>query len=238
MRKGVANCPHPDPLPEPGEVRWNKLYRIIPSKFPPINFFERVVAPEQMEAAWYLEGLTNDRLRDETGDIALVPKAQRVSGPGASIVMAAFTHIGYSSRFSDGGFGVYYAARSLETAVRETAYHRARFLAATNEGPGEIDMRAYVGKIDHQLRDIRAPRFASLHHPDSYAKSQVFGQTRRAKGDSGLVYNSVRHAGGECIAAFVPTAVSIPVAGSALAYVWDGKRIARVYEKSQVLFEL
>src|SRR5688572_3602751 len=86
-------------------LRWPKIFRVIPSKFPPINFFERVVPPEQMEAAWYLESLTNDRLRDETGDINLVPKADRVAGPGASVVMASFTHLGNSSRFSDGSFG-------------------------------------------------------------------------------------------------------------------------------------
>jgi hypothetical protein len=52
------------------------------------------------------------------------------------------------------------------------------------------------------------------------------------------VYRSVRHAGGECIAAFKPQAVSIPIAASALAYVWDGQKIAKVYEKSEVLFDL
>jgi hypothetical protein len=227
-------------LPDPRSVRlrWPKIFRIIPSKFPPINFFERIVKPEQMEAAWYLESLTNDRLRDETGDITLVPVEERVSGSGASVVMAAFTHIGNPSRFSDGAFGVYYAARSLETAVRETAFHRARFLAATNESAGDIDMRAYVGKIKEPMKDIRAPRFKSLHNPDDYSESQVFGQQRREKGDWGLVYRSVRHDGGECIAVFRPKAVSVPVAGPALAYVWDGACIARVYEKSEVLFDL
>ena len=48
----------------------------------------------------------------------------------------------------------------------------------------------------------------------------------------------MRHEGGECIAAFKPQAVSIPTAGAALAYVWDGERISKVYEKSEVLFEL
>src|SRR5215831_10456250 len=133
--------------PRKVRIRWPKTYRIIPSKFPPINFFEKIVAPDQMEAAWYLESLTNDRLRDETGDISLVAKEERLSGPGASVVMAAFTHIGYPSRFSDGSYGVYYAARSLETAVRETAFHRTRFLAATYEAPGEVDMRAYIGRV-------------------------------------------------------------------------------------------
>lgn len=227
-------------LPEPRTVRlrWPKIFRVIPSKFPPINFFERIVEPEQMEAAWYLESLTNDRLRDETGDITLVPKEDRVSGPGASVVMAAFTHIGNSSRFSDGSFGVYYAARSLETAVRETAYHRARFLAATNEAPGEVDMRAYVGKPKEALKDVRGPRFKSLYDPDDYSKSQVYGAARKVKGDIGLVYRSVRHEGGECIAAFQARAVSVPVMGPAMAYVWDGERITHVYEKSKVLFEL
>jgi hypothetical protein len=224
--------------PRAVRLRWPKIFRIIPSKFPPINFFERVVAPEQMEAAWYLEGLTNDRLRDETGEVTLVPEDQRVSGSGASVVMAAFTHIGHSSRFSDGSYGVYYAARSLETAVRETAYHRARFLAATQEGPGEIDMRAYVGRPKEPLKDIRGPRFVDLHNPNSYAQSQVFGAARREKGDWGLLYRSVRHDGGECVAVFKPKAVSIPVSGAALAYVWDGHRITRVYEKSEVLFDL
>jgi hypothetical protein len=224
--------------PRTVSLRWQKTYRVIPSKFPPINFFERVVAPEQMEAAWYLESLTNDRLRDEAGDIALVQKDTRVSGPGASVVMAAFTHIGNPSRFSDGSYGVYYAARTLETAVRETAFHRARFLAATEEAAGEIDMRAYVGKPKEALKDLRAPRFKFLHDPDNYSKSQAFGKSHREQGDSGFVYRSVRHEGGECIAAFRPNAIGIPIAGPALAYMWDGTRITRVYEKSEVLFDL
>lgn len=227
-----------DAEPRAVRLRWPKIFRVIPSKFPPINFFERIVAPGQLEAAWYLEGLTNDRLRDQTGDITLVPKDQRVSGPGATVVMAPFTHLGIASRFSDGSFGVYYAARSLETAIRETAFHRGRFLAATAEAPGEIDMRAYIGRPKESLSDVREPRFKPLHDPDDYSASQVFGKTRREKGDPGIVYRSVRHEGGECVAIFRPRAISIPVAGPALAYVWDGQRITRVYEKSEVLFEL
>jgi len=226
------------PEPRTVRLRWPKIYRIVPTKFPPINFFERIVAPEQMEAAWYLESLTNDRLRDETGDITLVPKTERVSGPGASVVMAAFTHIGLPSRFSDGSYGVYYAAHSLETSVRETAFHRGRFLAATEEKPGEIDMRVYVGRVRQPLKDVRGANYKELHDPDNYTNSQAFGKRLRESGDWGLIFRSVRHERGECIAAFRPQAVSVPMQGSALAYVWDGKRISRVYEKSEVLFEL
>lgn len=226
--------------PEPPQIslRGAKIYRIIPTKHPPINILERVVEPRQLEAAWYLESLTNDRLRDEAGDITLVKREDRVAGRGSSIVMAPFMHVGYPSRFSDGSYGVYYAARSLETAVRETAYHRARFLSATQEAPGEVDMRAYVGRVRKPLLDIRSSRYRELHASNDYSASQAFARPRRERGDWGLTYNSVRHQGGTCIAAFRPPAVGIPTQGPALAYVWDGERISTVYEKSAVLFKL
>ncbi len=219
-------------------LRWHKSYRIVSAKHPPINVFEGIVGARQMEIAFYLEGLTNDRLRDETGEAPIVDPKDRVSGAGASIVMAAFTHIGRPSRFSDGTYGVYYAAHTLETAVRETAYHRARFLAATNEPPCDIDMRAYVGRPQRPLLDVRPSKFDELHHPDDYLTSQAFAKPHRESGEWGIVYRSVRHEGGECIAAFRPPAVTIPQPGAALAYVWDGERISTVYEKSEVLFDL
>lgn len=227
-------------MTEPVQVSLHnaQFHRIIPSQFPPINIFERVVDAKQLDAAWYLEGLTNDRLRDQAGELSLVSEEDRVCGRGSSVVMAAFTHIGRPSRFSDGSFGVYYAARSLKTAVYETVYHRQLFLAATNEVPGELDMRAFTARVRKPMRDIRAPRFKQLHHPDDYRPSQHFGQQRRDKNDWGLVYNSVRDEGGTCIAVFRPPAISIPIQGAALAYVWDGQRITSVYQKAGVLFNL
>lgn len=219
-------------------LRWQKIYRIVAAKHPPINLFENVVPARQLEAAFFIESLTNDRLRDESGVAPLVAPEDRLVGPGASIVMAAFTHIGKPSRFSDGSYGVYYAAHSLETAVRETAYHRGRFLAATNEPPCEVDMRAYVGRPNKPLLDVRGPKFEYLHDPNDYTASQAFAKPRRGRGDWGVVYRSVRHQGGECIAAFRPQAVTIPHAGAALGYVWDGERVTQVYEKSEVLFDL
>jgi hypothetical protein len=224
--------------PQQIRLRWQKIYRVVASKHPPINVFENIVGAQQMETAWYIESLTNDRLRDESGAAPRVAPEDRLRAPGASIVMAAFTHIGRPSRFSDGSYGVYYAARTLETAVRETAYHRARFLAATQEAPGEIDMRAYVGRPLKPMLDIRGAKYDALHDPQDYSASQAFAKPLRDAGNWGVVYRSVRHPGGECIAAFKPQAVSIPIAGAALAYVWDGTRISQVYEKSEVLFEL
>ncbi len=221
-------------MPPLTELDWKQQYRVIPSEYPPINFFETLVDPELMEELFYIEGLTNDRLRDEAGDITLVALEDRVSGTGSSPVMAAFTHIGVESRFSDGSFGVYYAAKSLETAIEETKFHRARFLAYTREDAGEIDMRVYVGEVARPLHDVRGAEYEYLHDPDDWRPSQTFGLKMQAARSWGGVYRSVRDPGGECIAALRPPAVTTPRQGPHLSYVWDGSRITAVYQKTLI----
>lgn len=222
--------------PKTAILDWPHQFRVIPSEYPPINFFERLVNPELMEELFYTESLTNDRLRDEVGDIALVPAEDRIAGVGASTVMAAFTHVSSvsPSRFSDGSYGVYYAAKTLETAIEETKYHRARFLAYTKEDAGEVSMRVYMGEVIKPLHDIRGEGYEGLHTPDDWVPGQMFGKDMKSINSWGIVYRSVRDPGGECIAALRPPAVSIPRQGAHLSYVWDGMQISHVYRKTLV----
>lgn len=212
-----------------------KHVRIIPSIFPPINFFEDLVDPKEMEILWEIESLTNERIRQEIGDLFLVPIEDRMSGPGSSIVMAAFTHIGRPSRFTDGSYGVYYAGLSKKTAIKETVFHRERFLLATHEEACEITMRLYEGKIIKPLHDIRNPTFNSFHDPNDYAPSQLFGQTLRETQSWGLVYNSVRDQNGECIAIFRPPAISDLLQISHLRYIWNGKKITDILDTQRII---
>jgi len=216
------------------KLDWPDQYRIIPSEYPPINFFEQLVDPELMDELYYIESLTNDRLRDEVGDIALVPVEDRITGPGASPVMAAFTHVSLDcpSRFSNGSYGIYYASNRLETAIEETKYHRARFLAYTCEDAGEVSMRVYIGKVIKPMHDVRGDDYQHVHNPDDWSPSQIVGQEIKTINSWGIVYRSVRDAGGECIAALRPPAITIPQQGAHLSYVWDGNRISDVYRKT------
>ncbi len=224
--------------PVPVTVRVHgRHYRIVATCYPPINFFERHVPPVLMEALWALEADTNPRLLQETGDLALVRSEDRVSGPGASIVMAAFTHIGFASRFTDGSYGVYYAGRSLETAIRETVHHRQIIAQDAQLGPDEFSMRVWVCQVRKFLHDVRGPDYNDLHdptpRPEDHPVAQAFGKLLRARDSWGILYRSVRHTTGECIAAFRPPAVSLPTQGAHLVYVWDGRRITYVYEKTE-----
>ncbi|PKP96711.1 MAG: hypothetical protein CVT74_16235 [Alphaproteobacteria bacterium HGW-Alphaproteobacteria-13] len=215
-------------------VAWKPCYRIIPSRFPPISLFEDVADPADLEAVYLIEALTNDRLREEAGELSLVPPEDRVSGPGSSPIMAAFTHLNpRGDRFTDGSYGVFYAGLTLETAIAETRYHRTRFLQATDEPAQELDMRVYAVDLDGSLHDVRALRDShpALYHPDSYAMSQAFARDLRADGSEGIVYQSVRDDGGECAAVFKPRLLSNCRQERHLCYVWDGGAIATIYEK-------
>lgn len=223
--------------PPLARIEWKPCWRIIPSRFPPIQLFEQVTDPNDLEAIFELEALTNPRLRDETGDIQLVAPEDRISGPGTSVIMAAFTHLNpEGSRFTDGTFGVFYAAGDIETAIAETSYHRERFMRATSQPKMELDMRVYVVDLDGDLHDLRDRQgdFPLVYHKTEYAVAQHLARTLRKGGSNGIAYDSVRQHGGECVAVFRPPLLSNARQERHLCYVWDGSRITTVYEKSEI----
>ncbi|MEM7570446.1 MAG: RES family NAD+ phosphorylase [Pseudomonadota bacterium] len=216
-------------VPPLSDVDWPDARRIISSRYPPIDLFEDIADPRDWELLVSAEAKTNPRIADSVGRLDLIPPSRRVSGQGASYVMAPFTHIStdWVGRFHDGTFGAYYAAQNFDTAVLETAYHRARFLKATQEAPGWVaQMRELVGAIKAELDDLRGqPAFADCLDPDDYDASQAFTRSLRASGSDGVVYPSVRDPGGTCVAAFWPDVVGLPVQGRHLSYHYNGTRI-------------
>jgi hypothetical protein len=216
-------------------VEWPQAWRVIASRYPPINLFERLTADTAVwDALIALEQLTNPRVRDEVGDIALVPVDERVSGPRASYVMAAFTHVNpKGSRFSDGSFGVYYAAAALETAIVETVFHFEAFARDSADPPRSEDFRVLAGAVAAEFEDVAALPAAqrvSILDPESYVASQAYALGVRAAGANGVAYASVRHEGGQCIGAFRPRAVGIPHQERHLKYHWNGVRIDRFFD--------
>ncbi len=218
-------------------IEWKPCWRIIPSRFPPIQLFERVTEPQDLEAILELDALTNPMLRNEVGNIQLVPPEDRVSGPGTSVIMAAFTHVNPNgSRFSDGTYGVFYAANDLDTAIAETKRHRERFMIATAQRRLELDMRVYLADLEGRLHDLRGQMAAQplIYHTDNYVAGQHLGRTLREGGSNGIVYDSVRRTGGECVAVFRPRLLSNARQERHLRYVWDGRQIAAVHERQEL----
>jgi hypothetical protein len=216
---------------------WQPAWRVVPTRFPAINLFDRVASEEDFEALYALEALTNDRVRNELGEIDLVPADERLYGPGSGPIMAALTHPNpLGSRFSNGAFGVFYCARERRTAIAETRYHAARFLAATNEAPMRQQMRLYRVDAQGSAVDLRnaGTQYANVLSPDTYAASQELANAVRKAGHSAIVYPSVRDEGHDCLAAFRSTFLRRCLHESYLEYGWNGKTIDTVFELKQL----
>lgn len=215
-------------------VRWPRASRVIPTRYPAVTLFDRVARAEDFDALYALEALTNDRIRAELGQIDAVPADQRIYGEGSGPIMAAFTHINTEgSRFGDGSFGVFYAARDRRTAIAETRHHHARFLAATQQRPMHLPMRLYSVGVDARLVDIRPPGAVppAVYSPDDYTASQALARRWRGEAAAGVVYRSVRDPSGVCVGLFRPNAAHRCVHAAFLLYAWDGAQIAEVYER-------
>jgi hypothetical protein len=212
------------------DVRWPHAVRIIRSIYPPIDLFEDIADPADWPLILSGEQKTNPRLMETIGNLDLVPAKRRVSGPGASYLMAPFTHASLDrpTRFSDGSYGVLYAGSSFEVALFETIHHHSLFMAHTKESPGwASQFREIVLFVEARLHDLRIsnPAIRPALDPDNYAESEALGARLRAAESDGVVYPSVRYQTGECVGLFYPDRVSNPAQGRHLDYHWDGERV-------------
>lgn len=210
------------------------VFRVIPSRYPKIDLYERVASSEEWDLLHEIESLTNPRLRDETGDIRLVREEDRVFGEGASWIMAAFTHPpvdGRGGRFNL-DFGIYYCSPEEKVCVAETLYHQQRFLKESRVERETVQMRLLTARLGPiQLHDIRHlaehPDARVVYHPEDYSAGQRLGEMLRSQSSYGLRYRSVRSVAGECVAVMRPSALRDARHVRYLQYNYQGGVISR-----------
>jgi hypothetical protein len=209
-------------------IRWTKTCRLVPSRYPSAGIFDRIAAPEDLEAITELEAWTNDRVSTELGILNVVPREEWAVGqPMASVVMAAFCHPRTGGgRFSSSDRGAWYAGRTVDTSLAESVYHRTKELEEVGHFDTRVQMRLYHADFRAEFHDLRGAsrRFAPLYHPDSYVASQRFARELLDAGGSGVVYRSVRDPDGECIACFRPKLVQNVRVAAHYEFRWDGSR--------------
>ena len=211
-------------------VEWPRAVRIIRSLYPPIDLFEDIADPADWAMLISAEQKTNPRLMETIGKLDLVPPDRRAGGPGASRLMAPFTHVSVDrpGRFHDGHRGALYVGRDFETALFETIHHHGRFMARTHEVPGwTSQFREILIDIAAEMTDLReiAPEHADILAPDDYAPGQALAAKLRGYGIDGIVYPSVRNPGSDCAALFYPDLARNPTQGRHLDYHWNGARV-------------
>lgn len=200
-------------LPPVSQLLRDDTHRLIPSRNADESVLSRLTT-DQAELAdlFELEGATNERLQGEAGLLPGISVRELVFGLAyAHIVNAAFTHASpLGSRFNGPDRGAWYAAFALETAATEVAFHKSQELREIDwPDPETFRYVDFLADFRSDLHDLRGDsRFRKYLDPESYAASQGLARELLDAGSAGVVYPSVRHAGGTCIACFRPALVN------------------------------
>jgi hypothetical protein len=81
----------------------------------------------------------------------------------------------------------------------------------------------YLADFSASFHDVRRARdFRTCLAPDSYVDSQALAEELLHAGSLGVVYPSVRHEGGTCIACFRPAVVTNVRRAKTYRFTWDG----------------
>jgi hypothetical protein len=219
-------------LPPESRIRWTATCRLVPSRYPSVGVLDQIASPGDLDAVMEIEAWTNDRLSVELGILTTIPREEWIVGePMASVVMAAFCHPRPDgARFSGCERGAWYAARTIDTALAESVYHRTREVEEVGHFDTRMQMRLFHADFTTTFHDLRGGHraWARLHAPDSYVDSQRVGRALADGGANGIVYDSVRHPGGTCLACFRPRLVRRVRVAAHYEFRWDGSRIPTI----------
>lgn len=162
-----------------------------------------------------LESVTNGRLQaQETGLSGLDPRELVFGRAGYTLINAAFTHTRPGgNRFNGEDRGAWYCAFEVETSLGEVSYHLTRELEAIGRFDNVTDYAELLADFFGPFHDLRGtdPESEPALREDpgvAYPAGQALARRLRTEAASkGIVYPSVRHAGGACLDAFRPDLV-------------------------------
>jgi len=214
-------------------VAFSNTVRLIPSKFGPTN--ESVLADvalgEDLTVGFELDDRTNDRLLADFEFLAGIGPHELVYGiPYSSVINAAFTHAHpQGSRFNGPERGAWYAGKTLSVSHAEVIFHHTISLAEVGRFRDELTYDEYLADFRGEFHDLRdAPAFSACLSPDSYVESQLLAERLLGVQSLGVVYPSVRLAGGTCIACFQPALVTHVRKRDTYRYTWAGSPQPRI----------
>jgi RES domain-containing protein len=221
-------------LPAITLLRRNDTHRLIPSKYSEggASVLTRIANDAAHLAAIFdLDHATNDRLQAENALLPGIGAHDLVFGvPHYRIVNAAFVHAHpLGSRFNGPTRGAWYAAFDLATSQAEVAFHKTTEYAEINRFDDSITYDDYLADFSAAFHDLRRDiRFVDCLAPDSYVASQTLALRLFEQGSLGVVYPSVRHKAGTCIACFRPPLVGNVRKDATYRFTWSGSPVPEV----------
>jgi hypothetical protein len=218
-------------IPPVALVRQFDTHRLIPSRHRPRgeSVLVRIADGDaHLQEIFELDAATNDRLRAGHQQLPGIGVEELVVNvPYHHIVNAAFCHPHpLGSRFNGPDRGAWYAAFELDTAQAEVAFHKSVELAEVGWLEESVTYDDYLADFSASFHDVRAATgFKSCLDPRTYVRSQALAEELLARGSLGVVYPSVRRAGGTCLACFRPPLVTNVRRDATYRFTWTGAAV-------------
>jgi hypothetical protein len=237
-----------DALPSTTLVRQFDTHRLVPSRHLPGQDSVLVAIADDdahLQAIFELDAATNDRLIAEQQLLPGIGMEELVFAvPRASVINAAFCHAHpLGGRFNGPHRGAWYAAFDVPTAQAEIAFHKTVELTEIGRFEESVTYDDYLADFSASFHDLRpSTRDRSLRtgpstrsrsarasgayreylDPDSYVRSQELAERLLDAGSLGVIYPSVRRAGGTCLVCFRPALVTNVRVARTYRFRWDG----------------
>ena len=194
---------------------------------------EPVLAPlvdsgDELDLLAEIEGATSGRLVAEERGLGGLSEDELVHGvPHAKFINASFAYAKPREpmRFNPANRGAWYAALAIETCIAEVGHHLTRALADAGDLNAVVEYGELLASMSGIFVDLRDdPQHPALDpDPDKgYAAGNALAAQARVEGHNGIIYPSVRHPGGTCIAALWPNVVQSVIQGAMVRLTWAG----------------
>jgi hypothetical protein len=223
-------------VPPVATIDQRDTHRLVPSRYSPRgdSVLTRIADPgddAHLAAIFELDGATNDRLLAERGLLpGIGPDELVFAVPLATVINAAFCHAHpLGSRFAGPDRGAWYAGFEIETSHAEVAFHKSVELAEIGWPDESITYDDYQADFAGHFHDLRdGAGWTSCLSPTSYVASQTLAARLLEDGALGVVYPSVRHEGGTCLACFRPALVGRVRRAGTWRFTWEGGEGPRI----------
>lgn len=175
-----------------------------------------------------IESATSSRIQAQaTGISGLAANELVFDVPHAHFINASFAYAKprEPNRFNGETRGAWYAALSVETCLAEITFHITDFLARTGVFEATVEYAEMFSSVSGDFLDLRPlPEHPALapEKARGYPAGNALAAEARAVGLNGIIYPSVRHDGGTCLAVLRPAAVQSVRQGDVWRLRWTG----------------
>lgn len=198
--------------------------RLIPSKFPPIEVYARMLSPELTHVAHQLEELTNPRLAAQ----------KRIAATQSEVTLGklqSWNHAPFAykdpagTRFLPPAFGAMEVAADVTAALAWAVKRRETFLDATEQPACFLDMRLFKVPVRGSFVDLRRLP-TDLDEKERWR----LGKTLYDDGAEGVIFHRPGIPDADFLAVFDLACLKPSVQATHYRFAWDGRAVDVVYD--------